>query len=253
MKTVFCFLLLIFLIACQGKPKKATPVKKTPPPVKKLTEAEFEKVYDLKRRLGNSLKKVPGLHGKSFLPEKDCCKPKGKVKFTFEKGYQGLFKYEGFSRRGMYVKIKAQPDKNCCQNTKVIQIKRGYTPGKPLPKWKIDGPGDSPYATDYEFATEGKGGKPATVFDIPGRQTTTKNRKVEYITIILCVTPGKPDTPLAYVHWGFELDGTPKLTPKSPVVGCGAPKGLKEAIAGWNHPAVLRAFPKRKKANVTIP
>lgn len=206
------------------------------------TDAEYEEQYGLKQRLDKLLVKVKSIHGQTFTTEKICCKPDGKVKFTFDKAYSGNFLYPKDTFQGpglktltgMYVKITIQPEKTCCKHIKIIQIKRGYTIGARLFNWQIDAGDTSPYAADYNFAREGINGKPAQVFDIPGRDKGQKNKRVEYMTIVLCAEKGKKDKPLAYVHWGFDLNEKAEIIPRKPVARCGTPDGLETAVNNWN-------------------
>lgn len=235
--------------------EKEIPGKEEPSTKKKLTDKEFEDEYGLSELLDNTLVKVEGIHGKSFSTADDCCKPKGKVGFTFTKGYSGKFKIRGEAGiktvKGMYVKIVAQPDENCCKHIKIMQIKREHPLGNPgIKKWQIDSHGDSPYATDYDFAQEGTNGGSASLLDTPGRGLPKKNSHVEYMTIILCVEDGK-HIPLAYIHWGFDVDATGAVKPFTPKAHCGAPKSLKGAVTSWNR--AVGALPGRLPANVTLP
>ena len=230
----FGILLLPALLLAHGcQDAKNTPAE-TPIQQKIMTDEEYEKKFKLTEFLDRQLTKVETIHGQAFTTEKDCCKPKGKVKFTFDKGYSGEFPYLDKRVIGMYVKITMQPDENCCKHIKIIQIKRSYTIGDKPRNWQIDAPGDSPYAADYDFAREGINGKPAQVFDIPGRDKGTKKRRVEYMTIVLCAEEGKKDKPLAYVHWGFDLNDKSEVKPMTPEAQCGTPDGLETAVKNWN-------------------
>jgi len=252
---LFLLILTIFLSnGCQDS--KTKPDKKeTPITQHKLTDEEFEKKFGLKELLDKELKKIEEIYGNSYASQTDCCKPEGKVNFKFEKAYSGKFPYDAKTVRGMYVKLSIQPDKNCCKNIKIIQIKRSYTTGKKkpktLPKWKVDGPGNSPYATDYNFASEGKNGKAATVLDIPGRNLDRKNLRVEYMTVVLCTDAGKKDKPLAYVHWGFDISENSEIKPITPEAHCSTPKGMKSAVTTWNNGA--KVVKDRIKANIDFP
>jgi len=251
---LFLLILTLFLLnSCQDS--KTKPDKKETPIVQdKLTDEEYEKEYGLSELLDKELIKIEDIHGQSYITETDCCEPEGKVSFTFNKAYNGKFPDVDRKVKGMYVKLNIQADENCCKNIKIMQIKRSFRikrkPKVPR-KWKIDAPGNSPYATDYEFATEGKNGQPAIVFDKPGQVLKRKNIHVEYMTIILCVEPGKKDKPLAYVHWGFDIHDTLEVKPFKPKAQCGAPDGMEAAVATWNKAAKVKKG--RLEANIDFP
>lgn len=249
---------LLLISGCQGKPPK-DPAPKPAAEAKKLTAAEYEKQNFLDSAIDKTrtLEKIETIHGQDFVTATDCCKPKGKVTFTFAKGYSGEFLYRNKSGglktiKGMYVNIKMQQDKNCCKNTRIVQIKRSYDIGNKPNQWKFDSPyeGDSAYADDYDLAIGGKAGKAATVFDSPGRNKSAKNLRVEYITILLCSEPGKADVPLAYVSWGFDIDKTGKVKPRTPKATCGTPDGLKNVVRVWNKGAEI--LKTRKKVNIEV-